>query len=193
MALEEYRHEQRLTISLQYRGFDLNKHWAPIHRQIEQYCNTTQKMNAHFYCKDVIDYFAKKKYPDANILVLQYVISHFHNTNQFKQLHQFFENIAENIISKMLRPSVVIIHDINHWAFGRDQFLELTDILNEKGIHATIRCRYFNNNITHPNQRYGRAYPSIKLLYPPKERIRSKYCRGNNDCSGVSLILELGE
>lgn len=192
MALELFRYENGLTTSLQYRGFDLNEYWVPIHQQINQYCKAAHRMDAKFFYKDAVDYFSSKKFPEANVLVLQYVISHFHNTNQFDQLHQFFENIVDSIISKMLRPSIVIIHDINHYAFGRDQFTELTDILKSRGIHGSAYPRFFNNNISHPSQRYGESYPSTSLLYPPTDEIRNKYCRGNNNCSGVSLIIELG-
>ena len=193
MAFEKYIHEKNLNKRILYKGFDLNENWWSIHNMISQNCISPWPIKPKFHYVDAIALFSNQQIPDANVLVLQYVISHFHNTKQFDQLHTFFEHITDNIILKMKKPSVIIIHDVNHFQLGRDHFEDLIEILRTKGVHGVCQKRYFDNAITHQEQRFGYAYPSISLHYPPKQEIRDIYCRSNNDCSGASLIIELRE
>lgn len=192
IAFEKYRDKKGISAQIQYKGFDMNQYWWPIHNEISQYCNNANRILVDFHYEDAMKFFSGRELADANVLVLQYVISHFHNTKQFHRLDEFFESIADNIISKMMPNSVVIIHDINHYQLGRDKFEDLIRILIRKGISGRYHKHYFNNNISNEHQRYGTPYPSVALLYPPDPRINSDYCRNNNACSGASLLIELG-
>ena len=192
MAFEKYRAKYCPSALLQYKGFDRNPYWWPVHDQIGRYCDRSKGMLVHFYYEDAFDFFAKNGLPESNILVLQYVISHFHNTNQFSQLTDFFERIAESVITKMQHNSVIVIHDINHFQYGRENFQDLIKILEKRGMAGRRYLRYFDNNITNPGQRYGRPYPSSRLLYSPEPHIDRMYFKSSNTCSGASLLIELG-
>lgn len=192
MAFEKFRKENGLTTRIQYKGFDMNRYWWTVHDQISQYCDDPSSILARFHYVDAVKTFAGTQLPEANVLILQYVISHFRNTDQFDQLETFFENITENIISKMKEHSVIIIHDINHYQYGRDNFEDLITFLRKKGIKGHCYKRYFDTNISDPHQRYGAKYPSTRLLYPPIAQIDREYCRNDNSCSGASLLIELG-
>lgn len=192
MAFEKFRQENGISARIQYHGFDLNQYWWTVHDLIGKYCDNPNSITARFHYMDAIKVFAGTQLPEANVLILQYVISHFHNTDQFDQLQTFFENITDNIISKMKEHSVVIIHDINHYLFGRDNFEDLRKYLRSRGIKGRYHKRYFDNGIVNEHQRYGAPYPSIRLLYPPTPQIRNDYCKSNNECSGAALLIELG-
>ena len=192
MAFEKYRAKHCPSATIQYKGFDRNPYWWAVHDQIGRYCDESNSMLVNFHYEDALDFFSNNGLPEANILVLQYVISHFHNTDQFDQLADFFESITDNIIAKMQPNSVILIHDINHNRFGRDQFEDLIEYLKKKGIKGHYTKRYFDTNIKNDHQRYGARYPSTTLLYPPARAISSRYCRNDNSCSGASLLIELG-
>lgn len=61
---------------------------------------------------------------NANVIVLQYVISHFYNSGQIGEIESFFEKLVQNIIlhKEQGKPLVVLINDVNSNNRGRRLF-----------------------------------------------------------------------
>ncbi|MEA1961345.1 MAG: hypothetical protein U9N81_08770 [Bacillota bacterium] len=189
MAFEKYNMEHN-SVPITYIGFDVNPRWKPIHQEIVNYCGSTG-MKAQFVPEDAVEYFRTNKVFKANVLVLEYVVSHFICTEQFDQLDQFFSDVAEHIVAFMEKDAVIIIQDTNHYKLGRDDFVRLVRSIWARGQKFKRYKRYFDFNINNNEQKYRKPYPSTVLKYRPSRHLQETYCSPRDCCGGVQLLLEL--
>lgn len=156
MALERYCNESNEKKTIQYYGVDKNPRWESIHNVIKKYDSDIIKKTV-FECFDAIKEFDDKTIKNANVLILQYVISHFYNTNQISEIENFFSRLVNNIIihKQKNNPLVVFINDVNSNNRGRDYFMKLIEKLNEADLHGYASGYYFDYRILNEGQRYG--------------------------------------
>ena len=69
---------------------DRNKRWKSIHEKIDTYKTSTVKKTRFKYWDAVTKDFTIS---DANVVVLQYIISHFYNTGQSNKLMHSSKNL----------------------------------------------------------------------------------------------------
>lgn len=148
--------------------------------------------NANFEYEDAIDFFNGNDVNKANVLILQYVISHFYNTNQIEKINEFYDNLIERIVSHRTQndPFVVIINDVNSKNRGRDFFLDFAKKLSKAGLKGTFSQYYFDYNIQSEFQRYGHKHPDKHILYGTIPRKLDKYEPWEN-CSSAQLLIEI--
>ena len=91
MAFEELVQNSDKTIY--YKGYDRNPLWEPIHDYIENYTNGTPNITAKPRREDIFDVFAdgKPAHQRYNIVVLEYLLSHFYNDGQNTHIHQLLQ------------------------------------------------------------------------------------------------------
>lgn len=139
MAFEELVQNSDKTVY--YKGYDRNPLWEPIHDYIENYTNGTPNITAKLRRADIFDVFADRKpaHQRYNIVVLEYLLSHFYNDGQNTHIRQLFQYIIDNIISNKPNnsPFLIIITDIDSCWKGRDQWHDLLDMLEDAGYHGT--------------------------------------------------------
>ena len=191
MAFEQYVHETDSSKKIDYLGFDINKLWKPIHDRIMSY-NSKFINHVEFDYKDAIKYFNKESIIDANVIVLQYVISHFYNTGQIDTIRQFFSDIIKNVVEtrKKEDPFVIIINDVNSCNRGRDFFADLVQTLKNHNYHGRYRCYYFNYRILNDFQRYGNKHPSNNTLFDLSE-YDLEICEPWKSCSSAQMLIEI--
>ena len=129
----------------------------------------------------------------ANVVVLQYVISHFYNTGQIGEIENFFEKLVQNIIvhKEQGKPLVVLINDVNSNNRGRELFKKLVEKLKDAGLEETSQGYYFDYNIQNEYQRYGIKHESKDVLYKiPKD---FDVYEPWEVCSSAQLLIEVSK
>lgn len=132
---------------MSYKGYDVNEKWKSIHSFIKNYKSSFIK-KVNFIYKDIIE-DEKTFISDANVIVLQYLISYFYNTNQIDKIDDFFEYLVKYIVKKKKEgePFVVIINDVNSCYRGRNLFLNIIKILEKYNLHGHLYKFYFDFDI----------------------------------------------
>ena len=192
VALESFLTEKGNSDGeISYLGIDVNKRWKPIHQVIENYQSPYIK-KVHFCYDDAITYFNAHSVKNANILILQYVISHLYNTNQIQQLDDLYENLIKNIVlhRNQNKPFVIMINDVNSNNRGRDLFSGLCDKLGNAGLHGYASKYYFDYRIQNDYQRYGNMHDDNRILYGPIHDSLKKY-EPWEYCSSAQLLIEV--
>ena len=166
MAFEQYIHETDSSKKISYLGFDINKLWQPIHDKIKDY-HCSEIIKARFNYKDVIQFFDERAVNEANVIVLQYVISHFYNTEQIGVIHQFFSDLIKNVVETRKKddPFIILINDVNSCNRGRNFFKDLVEALKSHNYHGHCGCYYFDYRIQNDFQRYGEKHPKNNILF----------------------------
>lgn len=188
MALEKYCHDTSPNKTISYIGIDVNERWKAIHNQINTYRTSTIQKTQFMYCDAVDDDISIEA---ANVIVLQYVISHLYNSGQIHKRDVFFEKLVTTIIKHKQEniPCVILINDVNSSNRGRNFFLDLVEKLKGAGFHGHSYAYYFDYNIVHPEQRYGNQQPSNSVLFdvPTTLEIYQPW----RNCSSAQLLIEV--
>lgn len=187
-AVENYLAKNNFPIPISYLGIDMNKRWENIHTLIKNYFNSPQ-YNIKYLYSDVIEIFQDHYANQMNILILQYLISHFYNTGKLNAVRQFYKSLITNVVKKMQEKSIIIINDVNSNRRGRDFFLLFSEMLTQYNIHHKCSCRYFEYNIQNDYQRYGIKYPTKDVLTWPQSNLA--HYNPWTVCSSAQLIIEL--
>lgn len=189
MAFESYLKENGQRKKISYLGIDKNELWSPIHNEIKNY--RSNLIRTSFCYDDALELLSRKRVNSANVLVLQYVISHFYNTGQICKIELFYERLIENIILRKEKgkPFVILINDVNSNNRGRDLFESLCKKLADAGMHGSYAKYYFNYRIQNDYQRYGEEHTSNSLLYDMPSNL-SKY-EPWKYCSSAQMIIEI--
>lgn len=95
IALEQFCHEISPNKMISYVGIDINERWKEIHKKIAEYKTETIKKVSFEYLDAVTDDFTLF---DTNVIILQYIISHFYNTEQIDQIQSFFQKLVDTIV-----------------------------------------------------------------------------------------------
>lgn len=192
MAFEEYVKETDSNKRIQYLGIDKNDLWMPIHEEIKTYAEESAlDMRAKFLYEDAIDYVNSRTLKKANVIVIQYLISHLYNTNQINKIKDFYVKLISNIIvhKKSNEPLVILINDVNSCNRGRDHFEDLCKELSKAGLHGTYSMFYFDYNIKSDYQRYGMRHGSTDILFEiPRE---FSYYEPWRQCSSAQMLIEV--
>ena len=191
MAFEQYVSETDSSKKIGYLGFDINELWQPIHDKINEYnCPVIKK--TRFKYEDVIQFFDARAVKEANVIVLQYVISHFYNTNQTHQIKSFFANLIENVVKHKDNgePFVILINDVNSCNRGRNFFEDLVEALKSHNYHGQFGCYYFDYRIQNDFQRYGDKHPSNGTLFNLSEYDLKIY-EPWEVCSSAQMLIEI--
>lgn len=189
MALEHYCHENSYDKRISYLGIDVNKRWKRIHNQIDSYRTSTVRKTKFRYWDVVTEDFSIS---DANVVILQYVISHFYNTGQIYEIQGFFVKLVDTIISRKQAgvPMVILINDVNSVHRGRDYFSDLVEKLKDAELHGSYRAFYFDYNIRNDAQRYGERHESRQVLFRLPNFFDGIY-QPWEDCSSAQLLIEV--
>lgn len=190
MAFEYYLKEINSDKRISYVGFDINTLWKPIHNHIQQYKSSIIEKVQYEYV-DAIEFINKTTIAETNVLILQYVISHFYNTNQVCQIDNFIEDLMKHIIDYRdnNNPFIIIINDVNSCHRGRNYF----DIIIEKiKANYSARCLkfYFDYNIQNEGQRFGKKHISNNVLFDIPQSIENTY-QPWHSCSSAQLLIEI--
>lgn len=190
MAFEEYINDTGEEKTISYFGVDKNELWRPIHDEIDKYRNSIIK-KTQFKYEDAIPYFNEHSIAATNVLMLQYIISHFYNTDQIEIIDDFYDNLIKSIIKHKDAgtPFVIIINDVNSNNRGRDFFIDLCKKLAGSDLKGTYSQYYFNYRIQNEHQRYGTMHTHNGLLFDIPDKL-SKY-QPWRECSSAQMLIEL--
>ncbi len=191
MAFEQYVHETDGRKQISYIGMDVNPLWEDVHKEINQYDSAVIK-RVQFLRRDAIQYFRSKKLPKANVIVLQYVISHFYNTGQTNEIKHLFANLVRNVVENRRtdNPFVIIINDVNSCHRGRDYFEDFVKILRDQKYEGRYGRFYFDYNIQYEPQRYGTRHVRNNTLFSLNGIDLSIYDPWTL-CSSAQMIIEI--
>lgn len=191
MAFEQYCLEADRAKDIRYYGVDINPLWKRIHQQIKKY-DSELINHTEFDYVDAMKYFKSTPLIDTNVMVLQYVISHFYNTGQIDKIKSFFTNLIKNVIEtrKEHNPFVILINDVNSCNRGRNYFEDLVEILKKQNYYGHCSLYYFDYNIKHDGQRYGKMHPQNNTLFD-LDYIDLKMYEPWKYCSSAQMLIEL--
>jgi len=136
-----------------YAGCDKNTLWKKTHNAIEKYSESKSNISAILNQCDIFDVFAdsgqiQRSY---NVVVIQYLISHLHNTKQSGRIYEFYKGIIDDIVCRRdaLLPFLIIINDIDTYKKGRNLFYKLIDALEDNGYsgRATAYSSWANGDL----------------------------------------------
>lgn len=192
MAMESFLSEKNWKDKpICYHGIDLNPLWKPIHQRISEY-QSPFIQEAKFCYNNAISVIESTPIANANVLVLQYFISHLYINNQIEQLQSLYDSIIENIVLRRnpKTPFIIIINDVNSCNRGRDFFEGIVGKLASANIHGTCSKYYFDHNIINEHQCYGMQHPDKHILYGPISESFRKY-QPWEFCSSAQLLIEI--
>lgn len=191
MAFEQYVRETDSSKRISYTGFDINELWKPIHDKIKDY-HCSEIIQTIFKYEDVIEFFDSGIVSKVNIIVLQYVISHFYNTGQITQILGFFNNLVKNVVKNRSddEPCVILINDVNSCNRGRDFFKQLVTSLQNQEFHGTGHCYYFEYRIQNEYQRYGEMHTNNSVLFD-LDNIDLSIYEPWKECSSAQMLIEI--
>ena len=192
-AFEKYILDTSPKKSISYTGYDVNELWRDIHSVVTDYVNKNQLINkCQFEYVDAIEKLSNNTIKEINVIVMQYIISHLHNTNQVDMINDFFDAIIKNVISHKEKnnPLIVMINDVNSCYKGRDSFQVLAEKLKKAGFNINVEKWYFNNHkITNPAQQYGNPHSGNGIIYRTPQEM-SRYSPWKT-CSSAQLLIEV--
>ena len=191
MAFEQYAYETGVDKDICYFGVDVNPRWRNVHERIIAY-NSSVINRVTFKYKDAIKYFNKTPIPNTNVIVLQYVISHFYNTGQIGQIKDFFVNLVKNVVDQKSRnePLIILINDVNSCYRGRNFFEDFAKILGDYKHKGYFWKFYFDYRIQNDFQRYGEKHPQNSTLFDLRE-INLDIYESWNECSSAQMLIEI--
>lgn len=191
MAFEKYAYDADSNKDIRYFGVDVNSLWQPIHNKIMNY-SSGYINSIKFVYDDAIKYFNKISIPNTNVIVLQYVISHFYNTGQIKQIKQFFVNLVKKVVKKKSNdePLIILINDVNSCYRGRNFFEDFTKILSVYKHNGYFWKFYFDYRIQNDSQRYGEKHQKNNTLFNLDDIDLDIYDPWK-ECSSAQMLIEI--
>ena len=189
MALERYCIETGSSKTISYVGVDVNELWKPIHGQIESYHSAIIRKKQFLYYDAVTD---NRPIKEANVIILQYVISHFYNNGQISQVNAFFQRLVSDVIARRNKgvPMAILINDVNSCNRGRNYFMDLVVQLENSGFDGNYGQFYFNYNILDDGQRYGEMHETIDTIFKSPDEFEEIY-KPWHQCSSAQLLIEV--
>lgn len=187
-ALWRFYKEVNYSKPISYIGYEHNEHWMDINHKTEELFKDTSFRIQYIY-EDVFKSFRHKNVLNANILVLQYVLSHIVYNGREYEIENFFSNLVENVILKMESKAFVIINDINH-CLARDKFVLLEKIIMSHGKKIRVHKFYYLYGELNGFQKDGVEHHSNHIHYEVDNEINSCYAVRNN-CRSIQHIIEV--
>lgn len=147
---------------------------------------------AKFKCKDIFQILKQgKPFNHAyNILVMEYLISHFPNNLRNKLAQDLFEGIVEQIIPNRINgsPFLIIINDIDHYSV-RFCFDVLLDMLSQCGIRFEFAKLHFGDRKEDYNDGVRQYASRANKFYIPDDI--KNYFNCAIACTSAQLIIEI--
>lgn len=137
MAFDYFLNKGNIKVPISYIGIDINSLWSPIHNEIKNYYTYNKEVGFNipgYY--DVFEYF-NNPLPDANVIVISYLISYLYNTNQTNMIDLLADRIAQNIVLQKRKNYhlLLIINDVNSNNRGRDYFSHFENAIKKAGAN----------------------------------------------------------
>lgn len=191
MAFEQYVFETNQHKKIRYLGIDVNSLWQPIHKRIMHYSSDAIK-GVNFVYNDALRYLNAHTIPKTNVIILQYVISHFYNTGQINQIQHFFAYLVKNVVEKKKNdePLIIFINDVNSCNRGRNYFEDLVKVLGENRFNGRYGQFYFDYRIQNGFQRYGEKHLGNNTLFNLSEFDLDIY-EPWEKCSSAQMLIEI--
>ncbi len=191
MALELLLDRAHCTTPVSYKGIDVNALWEPIHAKIGEYSDRNE-IRYHIHYADVFDFFAHYNVPDANIVVISYLISYLYNTNQIGLIHSLARRIANQVVKRKSMPLLLIINDVNSYKRGRDSFSYFEHAIRSSGL-SIQKCeyKYFDTGNLADGQKLGSPYEMKIIPFSIPRDIQRQYHACTSINSTVQLLVEV--
>ena len=185
----DYLHDRGLPQkNIFYLGCDINKGWANIHNCIREYSlNRGYSVNYLYY--DVMDLLTNRMLLQGyNVVIVQYLISHFINTKQKVLLKSFFGGIIEKFVAVKATgsPLLIVLNDIDHYK-ARNHFYRLAEMLREQGYHIKVNAKHFKDKLYLKNS--TQYYSQANKFNCMPDFVRRYSCA--LECTSVQLIIEV--
>ena len=191
MAFEETR-PARDTTEIFYKGYDINPYWNPIHKAIKQYTLSTRDITAEFINRDIFDVLSdgKPAVRHYNVIVLEYLLSHFPPDNRMHLASVLFSELIEVVLSNRLSnsPFLFIINDIDHYGV-RPLFDILLNKLNNEGYRFSYQKGHFKYRGSDYNDG-SVQYFSDQNKFLITDEIKDEFNCAIN-CTSAQLIVEV--
>lgn len=143
-------------IPISYQGYDKNPYWQPVHTAIQQYMHSRGYCNITFQNRDIFEAFQERSQPVSydnynpvvyrcyNMVVLEYLISHFPTEKRDIMTEKLFDGLIQCILPHRVNysPFLIIINDIDHEDVIK-YFDRLIQKLLNSGYHFTVLKRFF--------------------------------------------------
>lgn len=189
MAFEQINQQQ--PKDLYYKGYDINPLWEPIQNEIEQYMMDNGHC-AKFRRKDIFERLNHGKPANHayNIVVMEYLISHFSENCRTALAEELFEGIVEQIIVNRIQdsPFLIIINDIDHYSV-RSCFDNLLDMLTQYGFHFKFAKLHFSDRQRDYNDGSQQYASRANKFYIP-DSIKGQFDCAIT-CTSAQLIVEI--
>lgn len=173
---------------INYRGIDINTHWAKIHDFISE--NFDKGSVKFFRDVDVLVFFNDNTIERCNVICIEYLISFFYSRVGIRGVRRWFRQLAEQIVAYKPAdsPMLIIINDVDSINTGRDAFPILREEIENIGLEVTseYRCRFKEHNYYSGSVRYS-SQANIFLL---PETYKDQY-KVAIRCESAQLILEV--
>lgn len=196
MAIENFLGSENHK-KIMYTGFDINTRWNFIHNEISRHSeNNSPNIKTKFSNADAVRLFYKQfnSIKNANILILQYLISSLYNSCNTDDIKEFLDKIVNKIEKISLKniPFIIIVNDINHHTKARNHMEYLKNKISAKSLmNVEINQYYFNKNGLNSFQKHGIPHCSKDILYDiPEELFGYSPWR---DCTSTQLLIEVNK
>ena len=115
--------------NISYMGYDANPYWNIIHALVYGYAQA-HGIATKFFIKNIFDILAddKTELYSSNIVILQYLISHFPPEKRYELAGMLFDGLIRKVLKHPSRvsPTLFLLNDIDHADVRKyyDLFLE---------------------------------------------------------------------
>ena len=166
-GLYNFKINNKLPFDIDYKGFDLNKVWNPIHEKI----HSMNYFSSEFHYEDFFEYVQRTD-EQPNMLILNYVLSDILRTNKIS-IDTFISDFCSYVND--INKCVVIVNDINlgETNSGPRYYYKVFDkhIRAKSEIMGKIGCFHFVNNQAE-YFRYGTQHENNIVQIIPPENIK---------------------
>ena len=191
-AMIDFLEEIKVDKEIRYFGFDKNSMWGQIHTWISDICKEDSRIRVKFEIDDVFDAFKKHSLGRANVLVMQYFLSHVCYNQKDDELEAFFDRLVDHVILNMEFPAYIIINDINHY-MARNHFQILERKIKQRGKRMKTHKYFFPYKHLKEEQKQGmEEHASISIDYQIGESLQRQYSTRDH-CSSVQHIIEVND
>lgn len=103
--------------NIAYTGYDANPYWKIIHALIYGYAQA-RGIAAKFFIKNIFEALAdgETEMHHYNIVVLQYIISHFQPEERYDLAGKLFDGLIRKVLNhpRRMSPTLFLLNDIDH-------------------------------------------------------------------------------
>lgn len=189
-ALWKFKEDFEYSGSISYIGYEHNENWKDVNDKTVHIFSHSDIKIQYFY-EDVIETFKVKNLARANVLVLQYILSHVVFNGREQEIEKFFVDLVEKVILKMEKKAFIIINDINH-NLARDKFSLLEKIIESYGKQIRVQRYYYYFKDLNIHQKDGDMHSHINIDpdYEVNEELFYNYDT-RDTCRSVQHIIEV--